>query len=225
MGTFVQINHDRLLNHPMYASKYDDFDSLPVVGSPIKHTRFAYHASAHHTKPKPSVPTGSKAKASLQTSFPTLDWKAIAEQMKLLSLVQRNAHLITMINSFCDTFNDIILKCNPINKMKVDIRILSQLVEQMDHYADNMSTASPPPLRQKLFKSHSIYKLHECMQAICNAIANHNQVDVAAKLNSAGRRLVREQLGAVDMILQEDVLRNGRTQWASGIENVIHYFQ
>jgi hypothetical protein len=223
MDTFVQINHDRLLNHPMYASKYDDFESLPVVGSSIKHTRFAFHASAQHTKPKPSVPTGSKAKASLQTSFPTLDWKAIAEQMKLLNVVQRNAHLITMINSFCDTFNDIILKCNPINNTKVDIRILSQLVEQMYHYADNMSTASPPLLRQKLLESHSIYKLQECMRAICNAIAKHDQVGVTAKLDFAKRWSVREQLGAVNLILL-DVLANGRSPWASGIEEVVHYF-
>jgi hypothetical protein len=224
MEELVTVNHDRLLNHPMYATVFEDIaaDAQIKLSSPSLRI---HSTSPQVHKAKSSRSTAPpKPKKSLQTSFPTLDWEAIAQQMKLLSLVERNNNLITIINSFCDTFDDITRQCDPITQGKVDIRVLTQLVEQMDHYADNMSAASPPQLRQKIFESHSIYKLQECMRAICTAIAKHNQVEVGPSLNLVAKRSLQERLHAVDTILFSAFWNRG-TEWASEINKVIPYLQ
>ena len=220
MEGIVTANHDRLLNHPMYAIVFEDI----VADAQIKFSSPSLRI--HSTSPQVLKTTSTrstapfKAKESLQTSFPTLDWKAIAQQMKLLGLVERNDNLITIINSFCDTFDDIIRQCTPVTKDKVDIRVLYQLVEQMDHYAENMSVASPLNLRQKLFGSMIIYKLQGCSQAICNAVAKHGPVVVSASLSSVAKRSFRLRLEAVDTIL-----RSCPGCKAGGIEKVKHYFE
>jgi hypothetical protein len=224
MEGIVTVNHDRLLNHPMYATVFEDIVADAQLKLPSPSLRIHSTSSQVHKATSSRSTAPPKPKESLQTSFPTLDWRAIAQQMKLLNLAERNDNLITIINSFCDTFDDITRQCDPITQGKVDFRVLSQLVEQMDHYADNMSTASPPQLRQKLFESHSIYKLQECMRAICTAIAKHNQVEVGSSLTLVAKRSLQERLHAVDTILS-GVFWDRGIKWASEINRVIPYLQ
>ena len=208
------VNHCRLLNHPMYATIFQD------VGERTRLKLLDPSSSIHSTPPQErtiSLSTRSnapqKTKKTLQTSFPTLDWKALAPQTELFDPAQPNPHLVTLINSLCDTFDDITRQCNPVAEDKVDIRVLQQLVEQMYIYAETMSAASPEDLSRKLFGSMVSYKLEECCRAICTAIAKHEQVDVSANLCPAAKKLFRQRLEMVQTLL-----------WTSEIPKVIHHF-